>query len=80
MNSPGEFHPRALAEPYKNLSAQRSSDRNIYDPGQLIFGVMVKVLYYLDDSTPEVSPFCILPRQILTTPILGASLQVVIIC
>lgn len=40
--------------------------------GSEVFGyecscpIMVKVLYYLDDLTPEVSPFCILPRSHLS--------------
>jgi len=40
--------------------------------GSKIFGyecscpVMVKVLYYLDDLTPEVSPFCVVPRSHLS--------------
>jgi hypothetical protein len=40
--------------------------------GSQIFGyecscpVMVKVLYYLDDLTPEISPFCVIPRSHLS--------------
>ena len=40
--------------------------------GSWIFGfecscpVMVKVLYYLDDLTPDVSPFCVIPRSHLS--------------